>query len=318
MLFTTKKVNTQTLGEYLAVCRARVHMSVAEAAKFSQVQPKFVAALEAGRYKDLPAAVYVRGFLRSLARSYGVSEQLLLEQFGAESQISENLQKLQEAEQPSKFTLPRFVLSPRTLIILGAVALAILSLGYLYFQVSSLNRAPRLDVLSPGKDSTVSDSALVVSGRTDPDANVYLNNQQIVADANGEFHEDLSLGPGSNLLTIKAVNKFGKETTLTRSVLLQEKAIAGSFTSSSTPAQIQGLRLEVAVGPQSAWVHIEADGVEKFSGTMLPNSQQLITANDKIVLTTGNAGSTHLYFGGKDLGLVGKEGETVQDIEFTK
>ncbi|KKW29338.1 MAG: hypothetical protein UY73_C0022G0006, partial [Parcubacteria group bacterium GW2011_GWA2_52_8] len=42
-----------------------------------------------------------------------------------------------------------------------------------------------------------------------------------------------------------------------------------------------------------------------------------ITAKTKIVLTTGDAGSTRATLNGQDLGVLGKEGEVIRDIEFT-
>ena len=317
MAFTTKKVKTETLGEYLQSCRSHLGLSLLDAAKLSQVQPKFISALEEGRFRDLPAAVYVRGFLRSLAQVYRVTAAGLLEQFAAESQISANLLASAAPETPGgRFVFRRFILSPRTAMLLGAVILAIVSLSYLYFQISSLGRAPRLQVFSPESDMVINSGSLLVRGQTEPGASVFLNNQALVSDSSGEFRENLSLGPGANRLVIKAVNQFGQETVVTRSVNFQEKEIAGSFTSIETPGE--ELVLEVLIGPGSAWIYLEADGIEQASGTMLPNSRKAIAAKDKIVLTTGNAGSTRAIFKGKDLGVLGKEGEVIRDIEFTK
>lgn len=306
------------MGEYLQSCRSHLGLSLQDAAKLSQVQPKFIVALEEGRFRDLPAAVYVRGFLRSLAQVYRVTAVGLLEQFAAESQISANLQASAAPEPPGgRFVFRRFILSPRTAMLLGAVILAIVSLSYLYFQISSLGRAPRLQVFSPESDLVTSSGSLLVRGQTEPGASVFLNNQALVSDSgSGEFRENLSLGPGPNRLVIKAVNQFGRETVVTRSVNFQEKEIAGSFTSIENPGE--ELVLEVLIGPGSAWIYLEADGIEQASGTMLPNSRKAIAAKDKIVLTTGNAGSTRAIFKGKDLGVLGKEGEVIRDIEFTK
>jgi len=314
MSFVTRKVKTETLAEYLLHCRTRLHYSLLEAAKFARVQPKFLSALEESRYVALPSPVYVRGFLRSLAELYGISSQNLLDQYEHEQQIAANV-KLGSAVATKEVSVPRFILSPRTLILLGLCTLGLLSLSYLYFQISSLSRAPRLEVYSPEADGTVADANILVRGKTEPDATVYLNNQAIVTDVNGEFRENLNLGPGTNQLQIRSVNKFGKETLVARSLQLQEKQIAGVATGSSESET--ELTLEIFVGPASTWIYLEADGVEQFSGTMLPQSRRRITAKTKIVLTTGDAGSTRATLNGQDLGVLGKEGEVIRDIEFT-
>lgn len=315
MSFVTKKVKTQTLGEYLSSCRDHLGLSLEEAGRLSQIQPKFLAALEEGRYSDLPAIVYVKGFLKSLAKFYRVKEEKLLEQFAAEHEIVHNTALATPVDERGKFFMPRLILSPRTLMVAGVVAVGILSLGYLYFQISSLSQPPILEVFSPSSDGTVDSSLLVVKGRTEAGASVYLNNQPIVADATGEFQENLSLAPGANQLVIRAVNKFGRQTQISRSILLQEKQIAGSFTSNQDPNA--GLTVEVAIGVKPTWIYLEADGLEKYSGTMLAGAKQTISAQSKIVLTTGNAGATQVILNGKDLGILGKDGEVIRDIEFT-
>lgn len=315
MSFVTKKVKTQTLGEYLSSCRDHLGLSLEEAGRLSQIQPKFLAALEEGRYSDLPATVYVKGFLKSLAKFYRVKEGKLLEQFAAEHEIVHNTALATPVDERGKFFMPRLILSPRTLMVAGVVAVGILSLGYLYFQISSLSQPPILEVFSPSSDGTVDSSLLVVNGRTEAGASVYLNNQPIVADATGEFQENLSLAPGPNQLVIRAVNKFGRQTQISRSILLQEKQIAGSFTSNQGPNA--GLTVEVAIGGKPTWIYLEADGLEKYSGTMLAGAKQTISAQNKIVLTTGNAGATQVILNGKDLGILGKDGEVIRDIEFT-
>lgn len=329
MTFTTKKVNTQDLGEYLEACRQKSGLSLPEVAKVTQVQPKYIIALEQGRFRDLPAAVYVKGFLASLAKIYRLDSGSIYKQFLTEQGIARNL-AIAEPEKQKKSPISLFVVSPKTLTILGAAILGLSSLTYLYFQVSSLKRPPSLEVFYPEADGTVNSSLFLVRGKTEPGASVYLNNQAIVVDATGNFRENLSLGPGTNQLVIRAVNKFDKETIISRSILLAEKDIAGSFTeaydtsgevATSTPENMEqtGLTLEILIGPEAAWIHIETDGGrEEYSGTMLKGASRKIVAENKIVVTTGNAGSTRISLNDKDLGILGKEGEIIRDLEFTK
>jgi cytoskeletal protein RodZ len=316
MIFKTRKVNLQTLGEYLLSSREHLGFSPDEVAKISQIQPKFLLALEQGQYQELPATVYVKGFLKTLAKVYGLGETQLLQQYAAEQEIAIHLQSAEKAKQEPKFFLPRFIFSPKTLTILGAVFLALLSLSYLYFQVSSLRRAPVLQVLSPDKDGVVDSSLLVVSGKAEPGTRVYLNDQPLVVDESGEFRENLSLGPGQNQLVVRAVNQFGQQTQVTRSIMLQEKQVAGAFTANTEVST--GPTVEVSIGAEATWIYLETDGVQDYSGTMLPGSTRTVTATGKIVLTTRNAGQTRVILNGKDLGILGKEGEVIRDIEFTK
>lgn len=305
--FVTKKVEAQGLGGYLAAARSRAHMSVEEAAKFAGVQAKFVAALEEGRVWDLPADVYVRGFLRSLCRLYRVLPADALRQYAAESELESELGAAAPAVQ-KRALLPRFVLTPRVLTILGLSLFGILSLAYLYFQVHSLRRAPALTLSSPQSDFETKSSHLLVAGKAEAGAEVAINGEPVATDAAGAFQENLSLAPGANRITVQAKNKFGQETVVARSVLLSgEKQIAGAES---------GVMLEVRVEVEGARVTVEADGREVFSGTMLPGASQVFAARERIVLGSSNAGATRISVNGRDLGILGKPGEELRNIEF--
>jgi cytoskeletal protein RodZ len=60
--FETKKINMETLPEYLKSARESFSYSVDHVAKITNISPKFVEYMEAGYYHRLPADVYVYGF----------------------------------------------------------------------------------------------------------------------------------------------------------------------------------------------------------------------------------------------------------------
>ena len=292
-------------------------MSVVEIARLAKIQPKYLLALESGEYENLPSPVYVKGFLKSLSGIYGISLSNLLVQYEAEKGLLQNLEPLERDTQ--QVPVRQFVFSPKTLTLAGLAVLGALSLSYLYFQVSSLHRPPSLVVISPEADGMMDTSLVVLKGHTEPGAAVYLNNQPLVVDVNGNFQENLSLAPGTNLLAIKSVNKFGKENTVTRAVAVVDKRIAGlSDSATTTPPVTAGIEFELIVGAQPAWVSLSVDGEQLYSGTMLAGATRTVHANEKMVLSTSNAGSMRVIMNGKDLGFLGKDGETLEDVEFSK
>ena len=317
MAFKTKPVKIQTLGESLIAARSHLAVSIQEISKVSKIPPKYLEAMEEGDYARLPSNVYVKGFLKTLSRIYRVDELGLLSLFEAERGLEENIKTRPEK---LRVTVPSFVFSPRTVAV-AAIALAgILSLSYLYFQISSVKKPPRLEVLSPLQNGPAETSLIVVAGKTEPGANVFLNNQPVVVDVNGEFRENLSLAPGTNQLVIKAVSKFDKETVVTRQVVIPEKQIAGAFdaeSSTSTMETLTGIELEIQIGPGASWVSILADGREEFTGTMLPGVSRIVRG-DNVKVSTSNGGSTRVILGGRDLGIMGKEGESLKDVAFSK
>lgn len=83
------------------------------------------------------------------------------------------------------------------------------------------------------------------------------------------------------------------------------------------PTPEQALTLVLATKDQASWVRVDADGVTKFSGTMAPGQTQNFSANDKIYIKLGNAGTVEVIFNGQNLGFLGSMGQ-IAKREFTR
>jgi cytoskeleton protein RodZ len=76
------------IGEALRSTRERRGLSIAEVAQDTRISPRFLEALEAEQFDELPAPVYVRGFIRSYASYLKIESQPLLDQLvGGESNV---------------------------------------------------------------------------------------------------------------------------------------------------------------------------------------------------------------------------------------
>lgn len=67
------------IGEALRSTRERRGLSIDEVARETRISPRFLEALEAEQFDELPAPVYVRGFLRSYASYLKIEPQPLLD-----------------------------------------------------------------------------------------------------------------------------------------------------------------------------------------------------------------------------------------------
>lgn len=75
---TEEVVRGEAFGEYLARERKLRNISLEEISQRTKISMKVLQALEASRWEELPADVYVRGFLRSYARYVGLDENEVL------------------------------------------------------------------------------------------------------------------------------------------------------------------------------------------------------------------------------------------------
>lgn len=66
-----------------------------------------------------------------------------------------------------------------------------------------------LSITSPTSDSTVTSPTITVKGKTAPSAEVFINEKDTVADANGNFFVMLTLDEGENLIIVTANDDEG-------------------------------------------------------------------------------------------------------------
>jgi len=302
-LFKTKTVKIDTLGEYLAQVRNQLNLDIKTVSLLTQIKQIYLENLEAGNYPALPADVYIRGFLKSLATFYRLKEKLLIDQYEKERGFEVAHARLMKGSKE------KFAFTPKTIVVIVTVLVAIGAIAYVGNQIKSVLVKPYLEITEPTSDLTVQGSSIVVAGKSEIGSEVSINNQPVLTDANGEFTENLLLGSGLNSVEIVAKNKFGKVSTITRQITAQTESVK--------PVEAAPINLVVSIGPGSAWVSIEADGVVEQKGTMLAGSTKIITAKDDIIITSANAGSTQVIYNGKDLGKLGREGEVIRNVEFS-
>ncbi len=303
-LFKTKQVKIDTLGEYLSSVRKQLELDIRTVSETTHIKPLYLEQLEAGDYAKLPADVYVRGFLKSLASAYRIKEQLLIDQYEKERGIG-STKALATLKRPSVL----YSFTPRTIIIGLSILGGLLAVWYVGNEIRSVLAPPYLALAEPAKDGVIQGNSLVVSGQGEPGAEIFINNQPVLVDSKGQFTENLILSEGVNVIQVLERNKFGKTTTITRTMTAQIP--------SEEPVVASAVNITVQVGPNSAWIYLEADGVVVQRGTMLAGSVKTISAHDSIILTSANAGSTTVVLNGKDLGKLGREGEVVRNVEFS-
>ncbi len=304
-LFKTKPVHIDTLGEFLASYRRKLNLDIKTVSMLTQIKPTYLENLEAGNYILLPAEVYVKGFLKQLADVYHLPEDALVEQFQKERGFKDPKQPLPKVG--SRLSLN---INPKTLAATISVVLAVLVFSYVVSQIRSVLAPPVLEIDEPGSDANISGNSVVVSGSTEVGADVFINSQSVLVDKNGHFTESLILSPGLSILEIKAVNKFGKESKISRKINATSLGL-----DAFKPAMAVNIILQI--GPEPAWIYLEADGAVVQRGTMLPGSSKTIAAQGEILLTSANAGSTKIIYNGKDLGKLGRAGEVIRNVEFS-
>src|SRR5581483_11974160 len=129
MSFEKKKIQVETLSEYLASVRKNLKFSQQEVCDKTGIKPKFLACLESGDFMQLPPDVYVLGFLAQLARLYSVDADELAGQYKKEKGIVQQLAAKPHGGRGalSSKVLDRLVITPKILSAVFGLAFVCLS-----------------------------------------------------------------------------------------------------------------------------------------------------------------------------------------------
>lgn len=210
----------QTLGERLQSARTVHKLTLDDAEEQTHVRWKYLAALEQGRFDDLPEEVYAVGFVHRYAQFLGLDPAEAVTQYRCERMAARKLGLVPEqlpAEQSrlrvnDSVREVRWAVTPK-LFWLGASLLVIFAIaGYIWYQVSGFMSAPQLDLAQLQPQMTVSSPTISIQGTTEGFAQVTINAEPVATDPNGNFQQDVHLAPGLNTIEIAARNRLNKET----------------------------------------------------------------------------------------------------------
>lgn len=326
--FTKKKVGTLTLGEQLKKLRSDKRIALNEVSRVTRVQARYLERLEEGDWSRLPPDVYVKGFIRSYAEFLGVDDKSLLRLYEKEKGIKRNLENQKSPQKKKKefepINITSFVFTPKKVAMGIVVFLVCASFFYLYKQLGSFSGAPQLVVTSPKQNEQIDGNLLTVEGKTDQDANIFINDQPILVNDDGKFRETLTVNSGVNVINIRAVNRFGKEekgsVTVQSNYASQEEmdSLENETAENESQAEDSKIGLELRVEPGPVWLSVEVDGSAAFSGTMLSGAIQTFSANEKIVVNSGRGDATYVKFNGHDAGTLSKDPGAVRGMTFDK
>lgn len=216
--FSVTQIKNKTVGEILSETRREQNLSLEEVADTTHLRLPHLVALEAGDYENLPGGVYSEKILETYANFLNLDLTGLKKIFEKENSTSKRLKKSAFLQ---KISSKNFIVTPRLIEISVAAVFVILLLAYLGFEINNIFSAPNLSLLNPENNLTTENPTITVSGYTEKEVNVKINDQTIQTDAAGNFKETISLKTGLNIIKVSAAKKRSRENVIYRQVILK-------------------------------------------------------------------------------------------------
>lgn len=214
----------KTVGEVLKATREKKKFTLEDVHKFIKVHPKFLRALEEGDYSVFSNKIHAKGFLKNYAEflELNVDELLAFWRREHEIQFDKDAKKSPQKFEAKKIEPPKLIMTPGLILTVVVAILITAFLGYLFYQYRNYSGAPDLDIYNPQNSIVVTSEILDITGRTDMDSVLLINNQRVILDRDGSFATSIRLKPGLNTLSFLAVNKLGKEREEIRTIIYRE------------------------------------------------------------------------------------------------
>lgn len=204
------------IGQKLHEERIRRGLSLDDVATATRIKHAFLLAIEKGEYHKLPSSAYAQGFVQNYAAFLGFPKRETLALFRREFTGERDFKVLPEGlTNISNFPFRSIRIHQTLILILASI---LILAGYVLFQYRFILLNPPLSVSSPKAGSPISAKDITVVGKTDPNATVFVNNDAVVVNSNGEFMKKITAFTGKSVIVVKAKNRLGRETTIEREV----------------------------------------------------------------------------------------------------
>ena len=210
----------KTVGEMLKQARAERGISLAAVAAQTKIQVKYLLAVEENEFDKLPAAAFVKGFVRNYARVVGKNPETLLAIFRRDYDQDKRGQIIPRMSVVE--SQRRWRWTPTLTVVAAVVLVTTVFLVYLVFQLRRLTRPPALEIAIPQESQVFTSTTVEVVGKSDTDAAVTVNDKPVIVSEQGEFKETVLLPSGTHTITVRAAARNGKVKTMQRTITVAQ------------------------------------------------------------------------------------------------
>jgi cytoskeletal protein RodZ len=138
-----------SLPERLYAARERKGVDLYRAERDTKIRTRYLAALERGDWRELPGAVYTKGFLRNYALYLGLDPEEVLAQWRRERGDAAAPQPVLAIPRPLAAPRPAFTLSPWVVVAALLTLLVIAFVAYLGVQLLRFAKPPTISLTDP-------------------------------------------------------------------------------------------------------------------------------------------------------------------------
>jgi len=205
----------QKAGEILRKTRKKKGKTITDIHQATRISIKNLKALERDQYHKLPSSAFIKGFIQIYAKAVGLKPEKMVAVFRRDYGKETKTEIL-----PNSVDTPSFW-NPKTFKFFSIIIIVLIVLFYFVFQINRYFSPPSLELKNFSQQIETTDENFTIEGKAEEGSAVYVNQQLIDVENEGNFKYSLQLLPGKNEIKVKAVDNRGKETVVVEEVVLK-------------------------------------------------------------------------------------------------
>ena len=295
-----------SLGDYLKRAREKKGVSLEHVASQTKIQEHHLLALESEDFGNLPAKVFVKGFVRSYAKALGLDEEEALQCF---LQTSGTFYDQHQPEQSPPHVQVKLEAAPRQGLNWNLVIaiLVIIAVSAIWLGLPQKQDAP-IDLSEPEATSTMKplEKPLLPIPKADtpesvgPIETIELASERLSPPIQAPVAESAPAEPAPQVVAPTTAEPI-PATPLQKPV---ENASAEG---------LQTLEIEAT---QLTWVVVKSDEQTPNEALLQPGQRITWKANQEFLVTLGNAAGVMIRLNGQPQGPFGNPGQVVRNIRL--
>lgn len=212
--------NQPGVGQILQRYREQAHLNLAKLADETHIKLEYLEALEANRFEDLPAAVFVKGYIKTYGQRFDFDPVPVIALLRRDYKESARGQ-LVAREFVRPLAGARWRLTPRLMAVSSALVIVLAGLLYSGWRYLEWRQPPPITLTQPTANQLVA-ATVAVEGQTKPDVILSINDQPVSLRPDGHFQTEVTfVTEGLGLIKVEAIDRRGKINQLSRTVYVK-------------------------------------------------------------------------------------------------
>ncbi len=228
MTARTRTKQRESVSVDLIQAREALGLSREEAARCAGIDAKYVEFFEGEAPKTVTADIYARNRMRDYCKFLGIDAEDATNRYRMEREVKKAVPAYSPVMSSRRHPLTavpssRLLVTPKiikgVLLLLAAAGLG----SYFLIAAQRLVAPPSVTIISPQDGLVTQERTLVVEGQTEREVSLLINGKPVNIDSDGNFNDRLDLHDGLNVIEVVAAKKHGKETKVTRRIIVEPR-----------------------------------------------------------------------------------------------